>query len=127
MGATGEDGDLDESFPVYAEYTNTIAFLKQNDLYLEPITGEDVRAAAVSYSGDDAYQSTTYDDPDQVQQITAAGVPMTLLGSWKDYADYDFSYSADLYLKNGAGTCSLYFLRDRVPDFVKEDLAGTQS
>ncbi len=127
VGATGEDGDLDESFPVYAEYTNTIAFLKQNDLYLEPITGEDVRAAAVSYSGDDAYQSTTYDDPDQVQQITAAGVPMTLLGSWKDYADYDFSYSADLYLKNGAGTCSLYFLRDRVPDFVKEDLAGTQS
>ena len=65
-----------------------------------------------------------YTDREKIRKIFAGCTPTALLGSWKDYSDYDMDYLANASVRDAASPFTLYFEKNSVPDFVQKDLQG---
>lgn len=117
-------GDYTEQFAVYPSYEKTLAFLQESGLYLPPVTDRDITRVEVDCTGGEVYRQTAYTDREKIRKIFAGCTPAALLGSWKDYSDYDMDYLANASVRDAASPFTLYFEKNSVPDFVQKDLQG---
>lgn len=121
-GFTQTNGDIDQRYPVYECYTNTLEYLKENGLYLEPVSEEDVLSITVSRSSEDgSYQEIRYTDPEKIQEILENAITSGLYSPWMNADRLDEYYSADVYLKDSSVVLTLSFYQDSVPDFIQSD------
>ena len=98
--------------------------MQESGLYLPPVTDRDITRVEVDCTGGEVYRQTAYTDREKIRKIFAGCTPTALLGSWKDYSDYDMEYLANASVRDAASPFTLYFEKNSVPDFVQKDLQG---
>ena len=126
---------------VYENFTNTIAYLKNCDIYIDSeLDLSDIKEVVVTnyYPGYDLENDSiddiiemvdskimTYDDQDSISKILSASVCSDYYNPWQNYdSTYNGQYNIEIYTNSGSrATVPAYytFLKGQVPDFVKAD------
>lgn len=114
---------MDQEYDVYPSYENTIAFLKEYDLYPEKATAQDVLSITVSDYQADSSSEAEYTDPEQIQEIMNHAL-VVISSNWKqnDMADYRYDLSVSTKQTSSTTYYSCYFRKGEVPAFVLQDL-----
>lgn len=117
------------TYEVYADYANTIAFLKANGLFEEALeVSGTVASIEIDYYGGEQYVSRTYTDADQIRQILEATCSSAFTSAWSSSSAYEQSYNIWAYSANSRedpGYGSRMFKAGQVPAFVLQDLGVT--
>ena len=133
-----DNSNLDVNYYVYPEFTNTIAFLKKNNIYLqEEIPVSQIRSVKVTnyYPGHDAEKedisglayvnskSKEYTDPGKVAEIMKHVVSYQISDGWLPDSYYNSQYSVEVASGQNYDSASYGFKTGEIPEFVKEDTA----
>ncbi|XME01447.1 DUF6449 domain-containing protein [Lachnospiraceae bacterium C1.1] len=139
-------------FPVYENYSNTIEFLKDNNLWIdnkvkpymvneaqvEYYNSEDTENIFGNYSSDDYYEDNYYEETegntktytnfDQITELYENTYISDLYENWDDPRDDENKYIVTFYYgdvgDDNFSSENCKFITDSIPSFVKDDFAG---
>lgn len=140
-------GWMESGYKVYESYTNTIEFLKANDLYLKPIDSDDVQYISVERWNEEIMNtvSAQFSGKDQIREILESSVPSGSAWAWKKNSSFDNETSGTVWLNqkdkedvsksapapgpargyydpDSGRVLYIQFLSGRIPDYVTREL-----